>query len=514
MPRPVAVPFVVASFVLALPALAQGSQPLAGTWRFASLGNYFGGPCPGSGPGFIGDEGTFQFAANGTMVMNDNLYDVCPGGGVMTGVETGAGTYSVASEGTLLLDFDPANPGTDTARLFLRGDGTVGLHASDTLQDESSFAVVVKLSSGRSNASLAGQYHVVRQTFHGGAGVAATNELGLASFDGLGGFNESGERRTVSVSGATASAPYLAAGTYAVAADGTLNTPSGIGALAPDGELFYWLTTSGSSVALTVGVRAGTGLSAPDFAGPWGLCVLEYEHLSAAQPDWEVQFLRSANVATTGGAGAFGGPVTTLHIDSQGATLTTGALAGQYTLAPDGTLAFVVSPPNVPARLSANGTFVIGRTVSSGASGMLFGLRRCGWPAAYGTATAGAGALAPTLATAGGFPFPGNGAFQLAIGNGVGSGFSLLAFSFGQAPGLPLFGGLLWVDPGLIIGTFGVLLGGAPGVPGAGSAGLPFPLPPDPSLRSVQFWLQAGVLDAAAPQGVALTPGLDLRLCR
>ena len=56
-----------------------------------------------------------------------------------------------------------------------------------------------------------------------------------------------------------------------------------------------------------------------------------------------------------------------------------------------------------------------------------------------------------------------------------------------------------------------MLLGGASGIAGAGDATLTLPLPFDSGWFGASLFLQAGVLDAQAAQGVAFTAGLEAR---
>ena len=50
--------------------------------------------------------------------------------------------------------------------------------------------------------------------------------------------------------------------------------------------------------------------------------------------------------------------------------------------------------------------------------------------------------------------------------------------------------------------------------PGFGAAGLPFPLPANPSLSGVRLGAQALLLDPRAPQGVSMTAALGVELTR
>lgn len=122
----------------------------------------------------------------------------------------------------------------------------------------------------------------------------------------------------------------------------------------------------------------------------------------------------------------------------------------------------------------------------------------------YGSGLAGAGGLVPTL-TGSGTPDLGN-SVTVTIGNAVGGAPAQLIIGFERAA-LPFAGGTLNVLPPII--PVGLRLGGAPGVPGAGSLSLVSnPLPSDLAIVSLEIDLQVLILDGAAPRGIAMTGGL------
>ena len=125
----------------------------------------------------------------------------------------------------------------------------------------------------------------------------------------------------------------------------------------------------------------------------------------------------------------------------------------------------------------------------------------------YGTGLGGAGGFVPTLSGAG-CPTPG-GALEVKLGSAVGGAIGTLFVGLASAE-LPFKGGHFLVDA--IVLPVGLLLGGAPGTAGAGSADLPAQLPNEPLLSGLSLFLQAGFADAGAPHGVSLTNGLELEL--
>ena len=93
---------------------------------------------------------------------------------------------------------------------------------------------------------------------------------------------------------------------------------------------------------------------------------------------------------------------------------------------------------------------------------------------------------------------------SLRITNALGGAPALLGA--GVAPSnQPGLGGTILIVPASLVP---LTLAGAPGVAGAGSFALPWTIPP--ALAGFQFFLQAAIQDAGAPQGFALTNGLEL----
>lgn len=133
----------------------------------------------------------------------------------------------------------------------------------------------------------------------------------------------------------------------------------------------------------------------------------------------------------------------------------------------------------------------------------------------YGTGAAGSGALTPSLSCQ--QPWVGRSTFTIDIGNGRGgsAGFLLMGFDDDNARhgGLPLHVDLV----SLVSSTF-VVLGGAPGVPGAGELALPLPLSAvSPAFIGLKIYAQAALLDPAGPGfggGWTATNGLMFEFTR
>ena len=129
----------------------------------------------------------------------------------------------------------------------------------------------------------------------------------------------------------------------------------------------------------------------------------------------------------------------------------------------------------------------------------------------YGTGTAGASGITPALSC--GQPWMGNASFSLDVDDGLGGVIALLGVSFGQANGL--FNGaslLIDLSPTQLALAHILVLSGPAGVPGAGSASLPFSLavPVNPALAGLQLFAQAGLDEGGGTW--ATSPGLAIAI--
>ena len=125
----------------------------------------------------------------------------------------------------------------------------------------------------------------------------------------------------------------------------------------------------------------------------------------------------------------------------------------------------------------------------------------------YGTGLAGTGGFVPTLGGSG-TPNIGN-SVTLEIRNGVGGAFSKTLIGFSRAD-IDFAGGKLLVSPPWIF--VNANLGGANGQGGAGTADIPGGLPNDPTLVGAKIDFQTLIFDAGAPDGLAMTAGLEMEI--
>jgi hypothetical protein len=154
------------------------------------------------------------------------------------------------------------------------------------------------------------------------------------------------------------------------------------------------------------------------------------------------------------------------------------------------------------SNVAVGGTTVLNGTLPS-----------CPFPTNFGMGIPGTGGFVPHLATSGGAPRAGNADFAFELSNGKGGGTALLFLSLGQLS-VPVLGGTLYVDivtPGIWEG-FVVILGGAPGVGGAGSASFLSPAPLS-DLVGFTVYGQIGVLDTAAVKRIALSDAVQFTVC-
>lgn len=124
----------------------------------------------------------------------------------------------------------------------------------------------------------------------------------------------------------------------------------------------------------------------------------------------------------------------------------------------------------------------------------------------YGAGLAGSGGIVPQLSSTG-CPDVGR-TVTVHVDQCVGGALGILVLG-SAAAAVPAFGGTLLLAP--IDATAVFACTGSLGVAGAGEFALPIPLI-NPALSGHSLFLQAGVLDAAASQGLSLTNGLRLEI--
>jgi hypothetical protein len=508
------------SLALTPGAYAQGVLPLSGSYRVGIIGSSFGEPpcSPATVPSCGAEVGTAILQPNGTFTAATSALDICPGGITNSSNYNESGTYSVDTQGLLVLDFDPANPGDDIATLFLRADGSAAVGGRTETEPDNFLVIVVRLSSGLGNYSLNGAYHVARLVqFNGASSYSLRAELGIITFNGAGSFTESGTRHSI-VMGSTATIPlpYSSTnGSYTVAADGTITGTNIDGAMSADGEIFFWVRRAPgqSEVELTVGVRRGASYPPDLFDGGWGFALMENE-IASGNAQLDTDFGVITVTPQTPSGGRLAGTLLNVETSPFSTNASLDPIDEVYTLASDGSFVLAPpAPPGVPGALSAKGFFFLGTCVSPDGAGMFLGVLRCPWPRSFGLATPGTGGIAPLAATNGGFPHLGNAGYGLGITSARGGAPGVLLLSANTTTGIPFLGGTIWLDPSLLL-SVPIALTGTPGQAGAGSGFASIGIPNLPSLDGASFAFQGFVADAGAPRGLAMTQALVVALCR
>lgn len=509
----------IAIVVLSSGLAAQGVLPLDGRYRIGSVYSEFTSNCAASGntPEIGSTRGEVVFGIDGRLVFTGTSHEVCPNGQFTSSPEAGAGRYLVGDDGRVTIDLAPASPGRDTFTMFLRSDAALAVGAGKVCEETPELLVMVALSGGMSNNSLAGTYRVARLYLANANPHVTRGDAGRASFQAAGTYTETGTRREVSPGGVVNTAPYSTNGTFQVAADGSLaSNTSGWGAVTADAEMFFWVVRAGNAVELTLGVREGASYTRGLLRGEWGTFRLDHDLGSGATRPGVIATeygTAGLDLVSSGSLGWDYGRMESQPASPHGcrdvSASGTWSLGGPgvLTLTPSGDLSFDLAA-------SGDGTCAVGITARSGSVGLCVALARCAWPQRFGRATAGTSGFAPSLFSLGGFPRVGNQSFALLVAGGLGGAPGAVLTSLGDAPGLALFGGTVWIDPARLALQFPIALSGPPAVPGVGAAGLFLPLPATPSAAGLRLVSQTFLIDPGAPAGIAMSPGLDVTVSR
>lgn len=127
----------------------------------------------------------------------------------------------------------------------------------------------------------------------------------------------------------------------------------------------------------------------------------------------------------------------------------------------------------------------------------------------YGTGLAGGGGFTPQLAEPSGLANLGNLGYAIRAVNLEGGQPGLFVLGLNSAS-IPAFGGTFLVDPnGMVTSSFTASGSGS----GNGQATMSLPVPNLPALDGLSLYVQALVVDPAAPQGVAMSDGGQIQFC-
>lgn len=125
----------------------------------------------------------------------------------------------------------------------------------------------------------------------------------------------------------------------------------------------------------------------------------------------------------------------------------------------------------------------------------------CPTLAIYSPGLAGVSGI-PTL-SATGQARVGNSSYALNLGSAAANAASAWVIG-GSTANIPVFGGILAAQPDLVLSL---------GTNGSGALSLPLAVPANPGLVSVNLFTQVAIADAAAVQGIALSPAGRIEIC-
>ncbi len=507
----------IALVCAALPctAMAQGLFVEDSAYYYASLGaSPSGSACSGQlGLETVVGQGTLGVLADGSYVLVGEEGRVCPFGNTTYVVAFENGTWSQPLDGILALDANPALPGTDVAQHRFRFDHSLVYSANATAERAELF-VAVRASAGPPTQP-SGTYGIVRLTQRqDNGGYELVSEQGLLTFDGLGGWTETGQRHEVSTVTSFDSG-YFESGSVSVSAATGLSFSNGAsGRVSADGEVVILTTgtTTGTepNVSMAVGVRLGSDYTQTELLRLW-----------------QVAGLRG--LPGFGFDPALGTDTGTLELDDASGTHSTngGSLVltplglapgflteiGTFVLGPGGGLVLQRNgfSPLIGALSSDEGIAVLADILDPNLAAIRLAVRECVPPVTYGTGSPGTGGIVPRLTSSGGLPLSGNANFAYEISDAVGGSSALLVISLAPESGIPFQGGQLLVDLTNTAVVTGLALGGTPGVAGAGTATFPAAIPT--GFDGFDLYAQAFVVDSGSPTGTALTAGLALEFC-
>ncbi len=458
--------------------------------------------------------GDVSFQASGSASASFDFFFQDVSGPVFLPGQGFSASYHVNSEGMMSLDLG----GGDIWDCWVPPDANVLHYARTTAIEEAEHMVLVKKSTGMSNASLVGNYRFVTYwiDWWSPTGPHYTRLVGAASFDGSGTVSLSGIETEVT-GGVATSVPLLESGPYHVASDGTFSyggtcsvpSPScDVGAVTADGEFGYAIVAGlGQAVGMTLFVRENAAPDLQQLAGRYGFTT--HTIVGGAVETC----LGSADVnAASATSGSWTGYERYATSSATGVSLLNNSFAAQNLTAVGGALENGTGG-FVDDRLwiSSNYRYVIGASLdfedrSSGGMGIGVTLctRMAPAPALFGSPTAG-GAGAPQISTVG-FALPGNSAFGFQVCNGLPSGIALLPVATAASTGFPVLGGQIFLDPATLGPVFLVLLDPA----GCGVASLP--IPNNPALSGLELFSQGVLLDPTTSGGFAMSAAVGVEI--
>ncbi|GAB4140396.1 MAG: hypothetical protein Fur0037_06920 [Planctomycetota bacterium] len=499
--------FALLCCTLAVPLGAQGVLALSGTYRVVGITS--DAPCsPNTSPSARAiTNGTITFSASGTFSWSFVERTVCQGAPPSVSTDSGTtGCYATSVHG--VVDADWGIAGRDIDGFQMRSDGEVLIAAAHATNAPARSFIAIKTSSGQTNATLAGSYHMERLAHdYGPNGLTVTVDLGVGTFSANGTFSEGGDRYSIP---ANTTARYSGNGAFAVQPDGTLDvggaTSNGI--VSSTGEIASWILSTGQRTEWVIALRQGTSRSESLLTGRFRLAAHQIHADPAPIVDgyttqWgEVEATRlGPGTVAVAGSMVFrdmGGSIWTIPAQVSIALEQDPALpAGRFQIL------FSGNDPPLRGAVSESGRYLVIHEGVGLYATFLMGVRKPEWCLPYGPGTAGTNGLVPRL-DGDSFPNVGNSSFRLDLSSALASAGAVLSLSL--RPGMtPLAGGHLWIDPTRATSLF-VL------TDPSGHASQPLPIPAAAALAGTRLFGQCLVFDPGGTAGLALSNALRIQV--
>lgn len=467
---------------------------------------------PSGAISLLSESGDLDLHANGTMTGSVSRYESTIAGTSFTPNDPINGTYSVRPDGIVMVDHDPGIPGTGEADLWINADGVAIHGARSKLSTENVSAFAIEKSTGMSVASLMGDYYFSSQYMELiGGQLWTTSYWGIATFDGLGGVGLALTEMVVAPNGTPTTSPLNSVSTYTVAPDGALTFGFAVlqGAVSGDSEVLF--ATAGeinsTEVGMVAAVRLGTNYDFNNLEGRYSLQGQAYILGTApTMPQTTSDFGELELAATSATTGNWDVDGLTVDGNHQGVFFGTLSGNGGATIASNGIMSL---GQLLELGFSANGAYFVGRVIEP-QTNLFFGMRQFPICETFGSGTSGTSGSVPAIGMST-FPRLGNANWALTVADALGGSLAVVAINFTSLAGAPALGGLLWVNP---IGAHTplIVLGGSPGVAGAGSGQTALPLPNLPSFAGLELFAQAVVLDPGSAGGFAMSSGFRAEL--
>lgn len=511
--------------------VAQGSQPpmmtLQGSYHAASISALAGLNSCGNASV---SQGVFQFSATGSpsFSFTGTNTDVNSAGGG-SGPLQFSGSYTLGGDGSIQL-VQAGNSFPLRGQFGVeQGVAVFTRTASIPLDQEAYQILMVRESTAATNATLNGTYIVrwLRHSVDTTRGIVGASGGATYTFQG----NGTGSSGTSGFS-------------YSVAANGGLNmqlgaSGTGHGAVSSGGDLFCFVTTNSTSVSMFVGVKQTTAQTANQLRGRWLFSA--QGHANEFDPTYQAPtspvptgahgsrtsttlatttltqdtsgFRHTMQVAAVDSLSLFTPPPVIVTCPGGNHTMVVPpfSLSGQATVSAAGSLTLLdmASAGIFTGQVNQRGDFFVGSL--PGEITICFGLRTAYPPVVFGSVTIGS--CGPNLST---FSFPrlGNAQFGLLLTLAPAGNLAVVGVALGPTQGLPIAGGLMWIDPATLLFTNWLVLSGPATSPCDGWGLTPLPIPSDPVLEGLALFGQAFVFDASAPGGIAMSNGLGFTLQR